>query len=274
MLDPASCREWAEYIKGSVQKWTAAKCFRLSSREGGSPLNRRMSNEELDTNVKAFSNVRDAVGPYFEIAVHCHWEYDFFDALRLASGIEKIRPRWIEDPMPPNARGGRAFAQTCAPAAPFCQPRKRLFRSLRLPRRLSLKPSLCWTPGFPGCAAPNSTPAGAAPTQVPGAESGTRFTPATHFPNRCLRPLKVDLALSRAAHLSGRPRSGAPAHPVPVDQHQTRLVTPADPNSRTAPEAIVIENRNGPASAPQVRSSASENRKPETLTSPPIRGVR
>ena len=69
------------------------------------------------------------------------------------------------------ARGGRAFAQTCAPAAPFCQPRKRLFRSLRLPRRLSLKPSLCWTPGFPGCAAPNSTPAGAAPTQVPGAES-------------------------------------------------------------------------------------------------------
>jgi L-alanine-DL-glutamate epimerase-like enolase superfamily enzyme len=102
MLDPASCREWAEYIKGSVQKWTAAKCFRLSSREGGSPLNRRMSNEELDTNVKAFSNVRDAVGPYFEIAVHCHWEYDFFDALRLARGIEKIRPRWIEDPMPPN----------------------------------------------------------------------------------------------------------------------------------------------------------------------------
>lgn len=102
MLDPASCREWADYIKGSAQKWTAAKCFRVSSREGGSPLNRRMSNEELDMNVKAFSNVRDAVGPYFEIAVHCHWEYDFFDALRLARGMEKIRPWWIEDPMPPN----------------------------------------------------------------------------------------------------------------------------------------------------------------------------
>jgi L-alanine-DL-glutamate epimerase-like enolase superfamily enzyme len=74
MLDPASCREWANYIKGSVQKRTAAKCFRLSSRKGGSRLNRRMSNEELDRNVKAFSNVRDAVGPYFEIALHCHWE--------------------------------------------------------------------------------------------------------------------------------------------------------------------------------------------------------
>ncbi|HEX2632783.1 MAG TPA: mandelate racemase/muconate lactonizing enzyme family protein [Bradyrhizobium sp.] len=102
MLDPASCREWADYIKGSVQKWTAAKCFRLSSRPGGSPLNRRMSNEELDKNVQGFMNIRDAVGPYFEIAVHCHWEYDFYDALRLAKGMEKLRPWWIEDPMPPN----------------------------------------------------------------------------------------------------------------------------------------------------------------------------
>jgi hypothetical protein len=55
----------------------AAKCFRLSSRPGGSPLNSRMSNEELDKNVQGFMNIREAVGSYFEIAVHCHWEYDF-----------------------------------------------------------------------------------------------------------------------------------------------------------------------------------------------------
>ena len=102
MLDKASCKEWADYIKGSVQKWTAAKCFRLSSREGGSELNRRMTNEELDRNVTGFMNIREAVGPYFEIAVHCHWEYDFGDALRLARAMEKLRPWWIEDPMPPN----------------------------------------------------------------------------------------------------------------------------------------------------------------------------
>ena len=102
MLDPASCREWVEYIKGSVQKWTAAKVDIRSNRPGGSPLNRRMSNEELDTNVQGFTNVREAVGPGFEIAVHCHWEFDFFDALRLARGMEKIRPWWLEDPMPPN----------------------------------------------------------------------------------------------------------------------------------------------------------------------------
>jgi L-alanine-DL-glutamate epimerase-like enolase superfamily enzyme len=102
MLDPASCREWVDRIKASVQKWTAAKCFRMLSRPGGEALNRRLSNEELDRNVQAFTNVREAVGPNFEIAVHCHWEFDFFDALRLARGMEKIRPWWLEDPMPPN----------------------------------------------------------------------------------------------------------------------------------------------------------------------------
>lgn len=102
MLDPNSCKEWVNYIKGSVQKWTAAKCFRISSRPGGSELNRRLTLEELDKNVQAFTNVREAAGPYFEIAVHCHWEFDYIDALRLARAMEKIRPWWIEDPMPPN----------------------------------------------------------------------------------------------------------------------------------------------------------------------------
>ena len=102
MFDPASCREWAGYIKSSVQKWTAAKVDLRSNRPGGQPLNRRMSNEDLDRNVQGFTNVREAVGPSFEIAVHCHWEFDFFDALRLARGMEKIRPWWLEDPMPPN----------------------------------------------------------------------------------------------------------------------------------------------------------------------------
>jgi len=82
----SACREWADYFKGSVQKWTAVKCFRLLSRPGGSPLNRRMSNEELDKNIQSFSNVRDVMGPYFELGVHCHWKYDIFDALRLARG--------------------------------------------------------------------------------------------------------------------------------------------------------------------------------------------
>jgi len=83
-LDPASCKEWVDRIKGSVQKWTAAKCHRILNRPGGEALNRRLSNEELDRIVQGYTNIREAVGPYFEIAVHCHWEFDFSDALRLA----------------------------------------------------------------------------------------------------------------------------------------------------------------------------------------------
>jgi len=101
-LDPASCKEWVDYIKGSVQKWTAAKCHRILNRPGGEALNRHVSNQELDTLVQEYTNIREAVGPYFEVAVHFHWELDYIDALRVARAVEKIRPWWIEDPMPPN----------------------------------------------------------------------------------------------------------------------------------------------------------------------------
>ncbi|MEO8598162.1 MAG: mandelate racemase/muconate lactonizing enzyme family protein [Candidatus Solibacter sp.] len=101
-LDPASCKEWVDSIKGSVQKWTAAKCHRILNRPGGEALNRRLSNQELDTIVQGYTNIREAAGAGFDIAVHCHWEFDFSDALRLARAVEKIRPWWLEDPMPPN----------------------------------------------------------------------------------------------------------------------------------------------------------------------------
>lgn len=100
MLDPAACKEWADYIKQSVQKWTAAKPFRMSRRPGGEALNRRLTNAELKNNVQGFSNVRQAVGDDFEIIVHCHWEFNFPSALALAKAMEPIRPWWIEDPMP------------------------------------------------------------------------------------------------------------------------------------------------------------------------------
>ncbi len=103
--DPSACREWVDRIKGSVQKWTAAKVghVSLSNRTGGGEmLNRRFTNEDFDATVQALTNIREAVGPYFELAVHCHWQYDFADALRLAKAAEKIRAWWLEDPMPPN----------------------------------------------------------------------------------------------------------------------------------------------------------------------------
>ena len=100
MLDKEVCREWIDYVNNSVQKWTAAKPFRISRRPGGSELNRRLTNAELKTNIQAFSNLREAAGDDFEIIVHCHWEFGFYDALSFAKALEPIRPWWIEDPMP------------------------------------------------------------------------------------------------------------------------------------------------------------------------------
>ncbi len=102
MLDKANCKEWIDYVNNSVQKWTAAKPFRISRRPGGSELNRRLTNAELKTNIQAFSNLREAAGDDFEIIVHCHWEFGFYDALSFVKALEPIRPWWIEDPMPIN----------------------------------------------------------------------------------------------------------------------------------------------------------------------------
>lgn len=99
MLDKAVVKEWFDYVNGSVQKWTAAKPFRISQRPGRE-LNRRLSNEELKQNIQAFSNMREIGGDNFELIVHCHWEFDLVDSLAFCRALEPIRPWWIEDPMP------------------------------------------------------------------------------------------------------------------------------------------------------------------------------
>ena len=120
MLDPASCREWIDYINQSVQKWTAVKPFRLSRRPGGSELNRRLSHSELDMNIRAFTNLREAAGDEFEIIVHCHWEFGFYDALSFAKALEPVRPWWLEDPMPINYVDTWAKLTAASPVPILC----------------------------------------------------------------------------------------------------------------------------------------------------------
>ena len=120
MLDPASCKEWVDYLKQSVQKWTAAKPFRISRRPGGEALNRRLSYTELENNIRAYTNLREAAGNEFEIIVHCHWEFGFFDALSFAKALEPIRPWWIEDPMPINYVDTWAKLTAASPVPILC----------------------------------------------------------------------------------------------------------------------------------------------------------
>jgi L-alanine-DL-glutamate epimerase-like enolase superfamily enzyme len=78
----------------------------LRSRTSQEPYSRQLSNHELSNNAKGFANLREALGEEIDIAVHCHWELDWFDALALARVISPVRPVWLEDPMPPD------FSQT------------------------------------------------------------------------------------------------------------------------------------------------------------------
>lgn len=71
-------------------------------REPGHEANsRHLTRTDLARISKGFENLREAVGDDIDIAVHCHWEFDWIDALELARAVAPIRPMWIEDPMPP-----------------------------------------------------------------------------------------------------------------------------------------------------------------------------
>lgn len=97
-LNKDDCADFAEGMKS--EGWTAAKVG-ISRDQNWSRLdNRRISNRELDENAEGYANLREAVGRDFDIAVHCHWEFDFDSALRLARAVAPIRPFWMEDPMP------------------------------------------------------------------------------------------------------------------------------------------------------------------------------
>jgi len=98
MLSKESCAEFAERMKG--QGWTACKTNILRDQRWDALDNRRLSNLEVDRNAKGYANMREALGLGFDIAVHCHWEFDFDSALRLAEAVAPMRPIWLEDPLP------------------------------------------------------------------------------------------------------------------------------------------------------------------------------
>ena len=98
LLNMDSCLEFAENMKRGG--WTAAKVNVLRDQRWNELDNRRISNVEVDRNALGYANLRKAMGLEFDIAVHCHWEFDFDSALRLAQAVAPMRPWWLEDPLP------------------------------------------------------------------------------------------------------------------------------------------------------------------------------
>jgi L-alanine-DL-glutamate epimerase-like enolase superfamily enzyme len=112
ILEPASCREYADEVKSSPLGITAVKPAFYSitalppawhPRPGnpyGLPTT-HLTNQALSQITRGYENLRAALGDEIDIAVHCHWEYDWVDALALARAVAPIKPFWLEDPMPP-----------------------------------------------------------------------------------------------------------------------------------------------------------------------------
>ena len=108
-LDPASVRKYAEMIKNHPYGITAVKSqvdaypqqydpqFREPGHEPGS---RHLARKDLSRIARGFANLREALGDDIDIAVHCHWNFDWIDALELARTVAFVKPMWLEDPMP------------------------------------------------------------------------------------------------------------------------------------------------------------------------------
>jgi L-alanine-DL-glutamate epimerase-like enolase superfamily enzyme len=106
MLDPASCKDWADRMKAAPAGWTGFKFgFEHSNPatdKARDTSNRLLTTRELSDIRKGYENCREAIGWDYDIMVHCHWEYDLRTSIQLAEAVEAIKPLWLEDPMPPD----------------------------------------------------------------------------------------------------------------------------------------------------------------------------
>ncbi len=97
-LDPGLVRErarWAVAQGFGAQKWF----FRHGPSDGPAGMAR---------NVALVRTVREAVGPDIEIMFDCWMGWDATYAIRMLERIAEYRPRWLEEPVPPDRIGDLA----------------------------------------------------------------------------------------------------------------------------------------------------------------------
>jgi L-alanine-DL-glutamate epimerase-like enolase superfamily enzyme len=106
MLDPKSCRAWADKVKADTHGFTAHKFGPPRTTPENDIAhdrsNRLLTTKELANIRRGYENCREAIGASHDIMVHCHWEYDLRTSLQLAEAVEPIHPLWLEDPLPPD----------------------------------------------------------------------------------------------------------------------------------------------------------------------------
>jgi L-alanine-DL-glutamate epimerase-like enolase superfamily enzyme len=123
MLDPASCREWAQRVKADPRGFTAHKFgFRHTDPKvdrARDLANRVLTTKELIQIRRGFENCREAIGWDHDIMVHCHWEYDLRTSIQIAEAVESIKPTWLEDPL--TVEYSESWRRLCASSrVPIC----------------------------------------------------------------------------------------------------------------------------------------------------------
>jgi L-alanine-DL-glutamate epimerase-like enolase superfamily enzyme len=101
MLDRAAVRDWAARLKQNPQGFQAVKMNTTSPiRRPAGRFTTTLTNQDLHKIRTGFENVRQELGPEYDIMVHCHNEYDLPSSIGLARAVEGIDPKWLEDPLP------------------------------------------------------------------------------------------------------------------------------------------------------------------------------
>lgn len=100
MLDPGSCRAWAQRIREMPERFNAFKngidpILGVPAARYANTLDR----EQLRKVARAYSNCREAVGNEIDIAIHCHNELDTPSAVAVAKAVEPMDPLFLEDPL-------------------------------------------------------------------------------------------------------------------------------------------------------------------------------
>jgi len=100
MLEPASCRDWAQRIRQQPEGFTAFKNS-IDPILGVPPARytATLDSSQLRKIARAYANVREAVGDEIDIAVHCHNEFDTPSAIGVAKAVEPMNPLFLEDPL-------------------------------------------------------------------------------------------------------------------------------------------------------------------------------
>src|ERR1700730_2106992 len=102
MLDPASCRDWAQRIKQMPEGFTAFK-NNIDSVLGvpSARFANTVDSEQLRKVRRGYTNAREAVGENNDIAVHCHNELDPVSAIGGSQAVHPMTPLSVEDALNP-----------------------------------------------------------------------------------------------------------------------------------------------------------------------------